>query len=144
AEQNHGYTQVFRIGAVEATMACITREHEGKIVIPGLGIEGYIFKSLTPYINGLKELGVPTPLVVMFTLEGVSGAKYAVLSRRFFGEDAPLTDDILRLPVCIIEEYGADLDYHKAVRPAFESLWNAIGFARSQFFDEEGRWVGDR
>jgi hypothetical protein len=143
-DKNHGYTQIFRVGALEATMAGIAREHEGKKVIPGLSVEEYIFKNLPIYINGLKELGVPTPLVVMFTLEGVSGAKYAVLSRRFFDEDAPLTDHMLRLPGCIVEEYGSDLDYHKAVRPAFDTLWNAIGFARSQFFDEEGRWVGDR
>ena len=143
-DKNHGYTQVFRVGALEATMAGIAREREGNKVIPGQGVEEYIFKILPSYINGLKELGVPTPLVVMFTLEGVSGAKYAVLSQRFFDEDAPLTDDMLRLPECIVEEYGSDLDYHKAVRPAFDTLWNAIGFARSQFFDEEGRWVGDR
>lgn len=143
-DTNRGYTQIFRIGALEATMGCLAREHEGKNVIPGRGVEECIFSNLSIYINGLKELGVPTPLIVMFTLEGVSGTKYAVFSQSFFDVNAPLTDDTLRLPECIVEEYGSELDYHKAVRPAFDTLWNAIGFAKSQFFNEEGRWVGDR
>ena len=50
--------------------------------------------------------------------------------------------DRLNLPACIIENYGITADYHKVIRPAFDSLWNATGYSKSQFFDESGVWVG--
>jgi hypothetical protein len=142
-DNNQGYTQIFRIGALEATMAGLVREHEGRSVIHGLGIEEYIFNNLAPYIEGLRDLGVPTPLVIMITLEGMKGAKYVVKSNILF-EDVLLAENILRLPECVLDEYGSNLDYHKAVRPAFDTLWNSIGYPRSQNFNEDGRWVGNR
>lgn len=140
-DQNYGYTQIFRIGAIEATKASIVREKEGKKIIPGHEIENDIFKHLTCYIDGLKELDVPIPLAIMFTLEGVKGAKYAVSYDRSFYEDRPFTENILRLPECFIIEYGSEIDYHKAVRPAFDTLWNAIGRSKSIFFDKNGKWT---
>lgn len=142
-DENYGYTQVFRNGALEATKADIAFERDGLRFIRGLALEKHIFEVLSQYIVGLRDMGVPAPLVIMFTLEGVQGAIYLV-RRSSFGEyDPPLSDDLMTLPECILEDYGTELDHHKAVRPAFDALWNVMGYSRSQFFNEEGRWIGD-
>jgi hypothetical protein len=78
----------------------------------------------------------------MFTLEGVKGANYAVMENHWGGYEPPLPDDFIFLPECVLEDYGTALEYHKAVRPAFDALWNAIGYSKSQYFDKNGYWVG--
>lgn len=143
-DQNHGYTQIFRNGALEATKASIVQDQGNGIFIPGLALERQMFKQLSLYIDGLRNIGVPPPLIIMFTLEGVNGAKYAVMENTWGEYQPPLPNDILFLPECVLEDYGTSLEYHKAVRPAFDALWNAIGYSKSQYFDESGLWVGLR
>lgn len=145
--QNHGYTQIFRNGSLEATKAGIVKKLKGRVFIIGLALEKDIFQQLWPYIDGLRDIGVPPPLIIMFTLEGVKGADYAVVDYTVMDDlrgnyEPPLPDDVLFLPECVLEDYGTALEYHKAVRPAFDALWNAIGYSKSQFFDENGLWVG--
>src|SRR5262249_21650255 len=142
-EQNLGYTQIFRNGALEATVAGIVRAREGRRSIPGLSLERQVFEVLSSYLIGLRNVGVPPPLIIMITLEGVQGAIYAVDKNPWSPYGPPLPEDILTLPECVLEDYGTEIDHHRAVRPAFDALWNAIGYARSQYFDEQGRWVGE-
>lgn len=142
--ENNGYTQIYRNGILEATKANIVRGDDGRRTIPGTGIEKHFFNIYESYINGLRDLGVPLPLIAMVSLQGVMGARYVISQDIFFQDDEPvLNEDTMLLPECIIENYGSTIDYHKAIRPAFDAVWNAIGHARSQFFDAEGRWVGN-
>jgi hypothetical protein len=142
-ELNHGYTQVFRNGALEATKANLVRQHNGHPHIAGLLLERHFFEVFESYVNGLRDLGIAAPLVVMVTLEGVEGAVYAV-RQNVFDEPMPTLDrPLMLLPECVINEYGPGLSYHRSIRPAFDALWNAIGYSASQFFNEAGLWVGD-
>lgn len=141
---NHGYTQVFRNGGLEATKGNILRMHNGRPHIPGLALERYFFEVFESYINGLRDLGIAAPLVVMVTLEGVEGAVYAVRDNPFDDPLPVLDRPTMLLPECVVNEYGPTLSYHRAVRPAFDAIWNAVGYSASQFFDENGLWVGDR
>lgn len=142
-DQNNGYTQIFRNGALEATKAGIVQEKkDGQRYISGAALERHVFDVLSPYIIGLRNLEVPPPLIIMLTFEGVLDANYAVVRNVWNDYEPPLSEDVLFLPECILEDYGEVVDHHKAVRPAFDALWNAIGYSRSQFFNEEGLWVG--
>lgn len=143
---NHGYTQLFRNGALEATMAHILRQpdRDAPLRIPGLALERYFFEVFGDYVNGLRNLGVDPPLVVMVTLEGVEGALYAVRANLAFNPIPPLDRPTMLLPDCVIDEYGPTVAYHKAIRPAFDALWNAIGYSASEFFDDAGLWVGEQ
>lgn len=141
-DQNHGYTQIFRNGSLEATKASMVKKRGDYLFIPGWALEEDIFQHLSPYIDGLRDIGVPPPLIIMFTLEGVKGAYYNIEENTRYENELPLPDDVLFLPECVLEDYGTVLEYHKAVRPAFDALWNAIGYSKSQSFDEKGYWVG--
>jgi hypothetical protein len=137
---NRGYTQIFRNGALEATKADIVRDIDGNLIISRPKLEKDVFEWLSQYIDGLRDIRVPPPLIIMFTLEGVKGAYYT--ESRLVENELPLPDDVLFLPECILEDYGTVLEYHKAVRPAFDALWNAIGYSKAQFFNVDGLWVG--
>ena len=142
-EENHGYTQIFRNGALEATKASIIREVDGRRIISGPAQEQHIFQALSNYILGLRDVGVPPPLIIMLTLEGILGVTYVVQDHVWADDyEPPFPEDVLVLPECVLEDYGEDVDHHRAVRPAFDALWNAIGYSRSQFFNDEGLWVG--
>jgi hypothetical protein len=140
---NHGYTQVFRNGTIEATKAEIVRLVDQRRVIPGLSLEQQFFEVLSGYIVGLRNVGVSPPIVLMITLEGAEGAKYAVYRNTFGDPQPPIDRAVLSLPECVVNDYGADVDYHRAARPAFDALWNAVGYSSAQFFDNTGLWVGN-
>ena len=143
-EKNFGYTQIFRNGALEATKASIIREHEGQNYILARVFEEDIFEVLSGYLNGLRDVGVPPPLAILFTLVGVRGILYKVVRKHFFDDDPePVIErDILYLPECIINEYGPESDYHRAVKPAFDALWNAAGRESAKSFSADGIWDG--
>jgi len=138
------YTQVFRNGAIEAVKVRVVSDlQQGQLWIPTLDFDRWIFEKLASYLSALQRLDVPPPIVLMITLQGVRGSRLGVGSDSF--EDPPKIDrDVLNLPECVIEQYGTDIDYQRAARPAFDALWNTGGFARSKHFDSTGRWVPPR
>lgn len=146
-ERNLGYTQVFRNGAIEATKADIIIrtdvKHQPLAFIPGNEIEIKLFRVLSHYLNGLRDLGVPPPLIVLLTLEGVKGASYIPIRNDANYHRSEIERDTLYLPECVINEYGLDSDYQRAVRPAFDALWNLAGYSRAQSFTEDGVWTGN-
>jgi hypothetical protein len=141
-EQNHGYTQIFRNGSVEATKADILRRPDRGLGIPGRGLEQTFFERYDQYLAGLKNLGVQPPLVLMLTLEGVRGARYFVSNNLFEDDSAEIDRDVLHLPECVLTEYGSPETTHAVIRPAFDALWNAAGYAGARFFSKTGVWNG--
>ena len=142
--REHGYTQIFRNGALEATRAAITGEYQSTRSIPQGKVEKHILQALPGYLNGLRDIGIPPPLVVLFTFEGVKGAYYAI-PKDIFDDKIPVIErDVLHLPDCLINDYGTEEDYHRAVKPAFDALWNTAGCASAESFSSDGTWVGNQ
>jgi Putative DNA-binding domain len=141
-DQNYGYTQVFRNGAIEATKASIVRTHEGTKFIPSGAFEKSIFNILSGYLNGLRDVGIPPPLVVLLTLEAVKGVRYRVKQNIYDIPEPIIEQDLIFLPECLINEYGPDSDYHREIKPAIDALWNAAGFPSANTYSRDGVWVG--
>lgn len=136
-----GYTQVFRNGGLEAVIAGIfDLDPNENRWIGGNKLEREVFAALSPYLEGLRNIDVPPPLIILISLVTVKDAFYIVSQNPMDHERLP--KDRLLLPECLLEDYGTEVDHHSAVRPAFDALWNAIGYPRSQWFNEEGLWVG--
>jgi hypothetical protein len=140
-----GYTQIFRNGIIEATKADVVRDYNGQKNIPSLNFDRWIFEVLPSYFNGLKSLDIPPPLVVMISLQEIAGALLAVGGDIYdFSSPVPFKNFELLLPEIMIEDYGTDQDYQKAMRPAFDALWNSAGYAASQYFNDDNLWVGKK
>lgn len=143
ANEDFGYTQIFRNGILEATKASLIKEREDRRFIPGKGLEEQFFEIFPSYINGLKNIGVQPPLIIMITLEGVQNTGYAVANSFDLGhEPPPLSKADYFLPESVIESYSDNAHYHAAVRPAFDALWNALEFPYDHFFDNNDQWTG--
>lgn len=138
------YTQLFRNGAIEAVKVRVMSDNTGSLTIPSLAFDSHIMSILPKYLSALQQLEVAPPIVVMLTLQGVRGARLAIKQNFFHDSPPPLDRNVLELPEVVIERFGTPEEYQKAVRPAFDALWNSAGYVRSQYFDDDGRWVGDR
>jgi len=138
--KNYGYTQIFRNGILEATKSRIITERNGCFFIKGFDLEGGIFEMFSSYIMGLRDVGVPPPLIIMFTLTDVQGVHYVVKSKLSHEDRPTLPEQVLKLPECVLEDYGEEIDHHRAVRPAFDALWNAIGYPKAISFNKDGLW----
>jgi hypothetical protein len=126
---NHGYTQVFRNGSVEAAKASLTyRPERPPDRIDGRGLESQIFEVLPTYLEALSALGIPAPILVMCGLYGVAGVQYATRDNYRDTIDGPrvFEQETLELPECVIQDYGTVADYQRALRPALDAIWNAM------------------
>lgn len=140
-----GHTQVFRNGIIETAQTELVEDHQGHGVIPGITVEQIIMESSASCLEALRRLGVPAPLLVFVTFKRVYGAVFrAGVGNDFMGSlaDQPrIEDEPVCLPECYIQGYGSPHDYHQALRPAIDVLWNMAGHSSAQSFDSEGRWL---
>jgi hypothetical protein len=142
-EKCYGYTQIFRNGIIEATKGSLVSDRQGYKTISGLKLGNNIFEVLPGYIDGLKKLDIPPPIVVMVSLQEVYGA-YLHAGKQYHDKyPYKFNSSELLLPEITLEDYGSEQDYQKAMRPAFDALWNAAGYAFSGYFNENDIWVGE-
>ncbi|MEX0851757.1 MAG: ATP-binding protein [Bauldia sp.] len=135
----HGYTQVFRNGIVEATKALIKVEVEQGEIVRGESVV-QVVEAVPRYLAGLRALDVPPPVVVMISYQGIAGAKLGLNDWRMNDIQPFPPDDSLLLPEIILDDYGTQADIERALAPALDAFWNAAGFARCAYYDEEGNW----
>jgi Putative DNA-binding domain len=135
------YTQVFRNGIIEAVKAGILVDDKDIKFLPSLEFDKWIFEVLPLYLKALRELNVPAPITMMLSLQGVRGAYLETDVNWRNNPPPPFDRTVLELPEVVIEQYGAVEEYQRAVRPAFDALWNAAGRFGSRHFDADGRWI---
>jgi hypothetical protein len=137
------YSQLFHSGIIECVESYIIGGMDGKPQIPTVGFEGEWLGQIRRLFAVQKELGVEPPLLIMLTLIGVKG--YNVIRGTIIfptREDRSIDRDVLMIPEVLLETFERNLD--KSVRPIFDAIWNAAGFARCMNFDEQGNWVGNK
>jgi hypothetical protein len=140
---SRSYTQFFRNGIVEAVLSDVVMEkkEEGKLLLAG-----YYQRTLTQeqrpvthLLNGLRQVGIQPPVWGFLTITGTKGAR--IPTDHVFGDENRSIDrDTLMLPEFVIDDLGTDAA--ALLRPVFDLVWNASGFARSFSFDTSGKWVG--
>ena len=134
------YVQFFTNGIIEATDSLLVerqiaeKQWSGKI--RGDTLVPEMLDGLGRYLSVQKTLGVEPPLCVMVTLIGVSGS-------RLFANGVYsgwLVDrEVLQIPEIVLESF--DCEPAMVMRPIFDAIWNAAGYARSLNYDKQGKWV---
>lgn len=132
------YCQFFRTGAIESVTAQFVIDHEGRRFMGSAAFERDLVNVIPQYLQGLKNFGVPPPLLITLSMVGVKGVELSN-ERRLRFHVVPIDRDSLLLPDVLIEQYEA-VDAPKLMRPIFDSVWNACGFERSFNYDKDGRW----
>lgn len=138
------YTQVFHDGVIEAAMGDIHQEIENRgKTIAGLWLEREFFQTFPDYLHAYRSINIPPPYIVQLTLVGVRGAYYAYRDDPWGRREQPRLDrDRMYLTECTIESVETSADIHRGIKPAFDSLYNAIARPECPHFSEEGVWQG--
>jgi len=137
------YVQLFRNGIIEATLSDLNDDDElNKKILPTTWQEEHFIEALPIYLRAQADIGVETPVFLMFTLFGVSGYVLGVkdgLRRRRF-DQTPIDRDQLSVPEIMLEDLTRDSA--EALRPVFDAVWNAAAWPRCFNYDQDGKWNG--
>jgi hypothetical protein len=141
--ESHGYSQFFRNGFFESTMVLANQMNDGFFNLPSRSYEEYLITLLGSFRGELDRLGINYECAVMLSLLRANEVRFGVDS--IWGFDDPhqtLFDrDILVLPDFVAP---ADIEPAKALKPAFDLMWQAAGFNGSRNFNEAGEWAPQR
>ena len=92
-------------------------------------------------MTGLKELGIPSPVVAMISITDVQGALLATSTGNMDSYHVPvIRQKNMSLPEVMIETFGDVVTYRAAMKPAIDALWNAAGLAACNDLGEDGTW----
>jgi hypothetical protein len=136
------YFQLFRSGIIEAIEAYMLSPYDGKKILQSLTFEKEIIDALSRYLNLLQIMNVAMPIFLYLTLVGVKGYILATNDRDPFPDRVPIDRDILYLPEKIIENYSEKAEH--ILKSSYDALWNASGYPRDKYYDEEGDWKPPR
>jgi len=137
------YSHLYRSGKIEILDIYNLRVHNEDLKIKdGTYLEKKFIKVIESNLQVLKELNIPTPVVIFISLLGV---KDYVLSTRT-GRPPSIHDtlgkgfkeNIIQLPEIILNDYETNIK--KVTKLPFDTLWNANGWKRSPNF-ENNLWV---
>lgn len=136
--RSEGYLQLFRNGCFETVSADITFIRDQQGCIPSLDFEQEIIASVTRIKALQKQLGIEPPLLLMLSLLGIKGYVLGVSSRYRNWQPMQIDRNDLIVPEVFVD--NTDFDPTQVLRPAFDSVWNAAGFAHSMDYDVQGNW----
>jgi hypothetical protein len=128
----------FRNAAIEAVRA---EELGAGASFPSGSFESEVLESLVRYATLYGKLGIVGPIQVMLSLINYKGVKFGVPSALDWGGGSNHSFDrevILLLP-STIESANRD-NIARAIRPTLDNLWNAVGYAKDLYFDDQGIW----
>ncbi len=138
--RSHSYVQLFRNGIIEVAEGLLLESQGEEPLIPSIAYERELISSLGDYLSILETLNVVPPIFIFLTLLGVRGYSMAVNRWKFLIDEIHTIDrDILLLPEVVIYTYHVNVE--DILRPCFDSVWNACGFARSLNYNDAGEWA---
>jgi hypothetical protein len=141
-EATHAYAQLFRSGAVEGVTLLSEDEKTRAPFLASPIFENTAISAIRNYLMFVKDIDLGFPVFLFLSFCGMKGCM--LRTRTEFGgeyyERGPLLQDIIALPEVSLETEAVDPAV--AMRPIFNTMWNAFGFAQSDKYDEQGKWIG--
>ena len=134
------YAQMFRNGAVEAA-SVLERNEDGTVLLPSEAYEKEAANFVSGYLRVTGNLEIEPPYYVFLSFVGIRGCQFAVSRGIQRGSGVrSFARDTMVLPEAVIEDRGEHPI--NTLRPRFDMVWNAFGFAGSMNYDPQGNWVG--
>lgn len=140
-QANLSYAQLFRNGVIE-TVSVWDGSRTGT-KLPSLAFERDIFTKSTAALKLLDLIAVAPPVVMLLSFTGMKGWEMAVRDTwGVRGSAGGFDRDPLLIPELVVEPLDTD-DVRKLIRPVIESTWQAAGYAKSDYYNQQGEWVGE-
>ena len=134
-----GYVQVFRNGIIESGAGDVrTRDDQGYLLYAD-HLENETAQKIENYMNALSNAGIAPPMLIM--LSGIRMHGTTVVGGSQLTIQLPLRKSDLLFPAVSIEAYGMKKDYCRALKPIFDTIWNAAGCPNSPSYGPDGKWA---
>jgi Putative DNA-binding domain len=133
----HSYVQAFRNGSLEAVDAIFLSKQDTK-VIPKTAYEKELIRCLDKYLSLYSIINVNPPILVMLSLLEVKGYMMQPESWPPQCRQNLVNQEHLLTPEIVVESY--DVKASEILRPAFDAVWQACGYARCLNYDDQGNW----
>jgi hypothetical protein len=138
----HGYSHLFRNGAIENVNADLVDQSPG----PEAGdaaqlywLEILIMDCAERMLKIMELLEIPRPYYLLVAFLNVKGLRLTPGDRSTFVRDVRTIDqENLILPEVFLET--ANISIESAMRRSFDMIWNACGWKRSFSYDKNGRY----
>jgi Putative DNA-binding domain len=143
-ENNNGpvraYTTLFRSGIVEAVGKIYGGTSNSIPVVDLTDVEKSLIDKTSQCLGELKKRTVSFPFYIVISILNVKGH---AASARFDRNSMlhPYRAKDLLLPELFIDQNNIDSPVSTILRPLFDLLWNAFGWAQSVNFDADGIYV---
>ena len=131
-----GHTVFFRNGFLEGVYILNHRPGRERFVLPSRPFEDWVIKFIDDARTELQRLGVSQELSVMLSLLRARDVELGISFHLDYGAGQCLFDrDVVALPDVLLEEGESS---EMGLRPAFDLMWQAAGFARSCNYHAQG------
>ncbi len=130
------YAQFFRNGVIEGAADLRTGDGQASRFV-GVPFVQLVVNRVKQYLNIVDHYDMGLPAYVFLSLCNVSNTVYRYAPPGGgFQETERLGREIIALPEIYIDSF--DIDVAKAMRPAFNVLWNAFGQYHCDVYDADG------
>jgi hypothetical protein len=138
--ETHGYSQFFRNGFFESTLVLTQRMEDGRVLLASRSYEEYLIALLGNFRGEIDRLGINYECAVMLSLLRADEVRLGVQSDWGFDDPHQSLFDrkTLVLPDIVAP---ADVSPEKAMKPAFDLIWQAAGFVGSRNYNNAGEWA---
>lgn len=138
--ETHGYSQFFRNGFFESTLVLTRRMEDGRVLLASPSYEEYLIALLGNFRGELDRLGINYECAVMLSLVRADEVRLGVQSDWGFDDPHQTLFDrkILVLPDIVAR---SEVSPEKAMKPAFDLMWQAAGFVGSRNYNNVGEWA---
>ena len=131
-----GIRRYFRNGVIEGAADLPTGDGQASRFV-GVQFVPLVVNRVKQCLNIVEHYDMGLPAYVFLSLCSVSKTVYRYAGPGgVFQETEPLGREITVLPVIYVD--GFDIDATKAMRPAFNVLWNAFGQYHCDVYDADG------
>jgi hypothetical protein len=131
------YLQLFRTGIIETVdtrQIQVTDSTKGQITMWGEEFEKHVLGNVQRYLDVQASLGVTPPVVIMLSLLNVKGA---VMYTAVPYNQKRIDRDHLLVPEVMAETFTTDKG--QLMKPVFDVIWNACGYAESPYYGSDGK-----
>jgi hypothetical protein len=138
--ETHGYSQFFRNGFFESTLVLTRRMEDGRVLLASRSYEEYLIALLGNFRGELDRLGINYECAVMLSLLRADEVRLGVQSDWGFDDPHQTLFDrkTLVLPDIVAP---SEMPPEKAMKPAFDLVWQAAGFVGSRNYNNAGEWA---
>lgn len=144
------YAQIFRNGIVEYVNRCSIKplspgnDSSSKMLVSP-SFESELIKQTSDILSFQKSINLAPPIYVIISITDARGLNIRTQNGILNDDNFGIDRDVILISEVFLENYPSDLpDIASQLKPAFDAIWNSVGWSGSINYSEDGTWKPKR